>query len=222
MNQTISKNLNLYEVRKLSPNAIEITGTGKSKAWQTANTIADFSYPWNTETPPLTIFKALWDGEHLYFNFNVEDSNIIINKSAVDQNAQVMESDRVELFFKSDKELINPYYCLEMDSNARVLSSKSRYYRVHQYSFIWPGENSIIVKSSLTNNGYIVEGSISIDALKSLNLLHDNSINTGIYRANFIQNKKELEPKWISWVMPKSIKPDFHIPSSFGIFKLIE
>lgn len=218
----LTTNSKLYEVKKVSVNDVETNGLGKSGAWQTANPLVDFSYPWDDIKPPLTTFKAVWDKEHLFFNFTVEDECIITNFSETDQNSQIIESDRVELFFKSDEKLIKPYYCLEMDSAARILSSKSHFYRQHEYSYKWPGSNSIVVKSSLTNNGYIVEGAISIEALKSLNLLHNNMIKTGIYRGNFIRIGDKFKPKWISWIKPKSEKPDFHIPSSFGLFKLVE
>lgn len=222
MDLVIPTNIKLYEVKKVALNDIEISGLGKSNAWQMANPLTDFSYPWNDGTPPLTTFKALWDAKHLFFNFTVEDECIITNNSEADQNSQIIESDRVELFFKSDEKLIQPYYCLEMDSASRILSSKTRYYRQHEYSFKWPGDNPVFVKTSLTNNGYIVEGAIKIEALKSLNLLNSNILQTGIYRGNFIKVGSKFEPRWISWINPNSEKPDFHFPSSFGLMKLVE
>ena len=73
-------------------------------------------------------------------------------------------------------------------------------------------------------NGYLVEGSIPLKTLGSLNLIQpgeDKRILTGLFRGEFSHGAGDtIEQRWISWVTPKSEKPDFHIPSAFGHFEI--
>ena len=49
----------------------------------------------------------------------------------------------------------------------------------------------------------------------------DNILKAGLYRGEYVTLPNgKIDTKWISWVMPDSEEPDFHIPSSFGILKL--
>jgi len=60
-------------------------------------------------------------------------------------------------------------------------------------------------------------------SLKALNLIQDNSIETGVFRAKFSKDEKQnYQPTWISWVNPNTPEPNFHIASSFGKFILMK
>ena len=62
------------------------------------------------------------------------------------------------------------------------------------------------VKSSLNKNNFIVEIEISIQSLKNLNLLKNDIIETGIYRAQYNQQKDDtFKPTWITWIKTKTI-----------------
>ena len=90
------------------------------------------------------------------------------------------------------------------------------------FDWNWP-QNNIEVKSSINDDSFTVEGSISISSLKMLNLIKDNKIETGIFRAKYNETEKSIfEPVWISWVDPDTEEPNFHIASSFGILNLME
>lgn len=221
MKTTLPNTSTVYNVKKIVQNGIKISGKGESTVWQLANPLSNLSYKWNDGTPPKTVFKALWSDTHFYFLFVVDDGEIITDQTGVDENSKVGLSDRVELFFKNDADLKKPYYCLEMDSDARILTFRSRFYRKYDYEWKWPGTDPLTVKSSLTDTGYIVEGSISMEALKTLQLINNDIIEAGIFRAEYIKTKNGPEPKWISWIPPQSTAPDFHIPSAFGALKLL-
>jgi hypothetical protein len=145
------------------------------------------------------------------------DDTVHINKTD-NSISSIDVSDRVELFFRSNAEL-NPYYCLEIDPTPRVMDFKAHNYRDFDFNWNWPKED-LIVKSSFNANGFCVEGKISISSLNKLNLLNDNKIETGIYRAKYQKIKENYVPTWITWVNPKTETPDFHVSSSFGILKL--
>lgn len=90
------------------------------------------------------------------------------------------------------------------------------------FDWYWP-KNHIIVKSSINANSFKVEGSISIASLNNFNLIKNNKIEVGVFRAKY--KKKEnsyFEPIWITWANPNTETPNFHIASSFGNFVLQE
>ena len=125
-------------------------------------------------------------------------------------------SDRVEIFFRQDN-LLSPYYCLEMDPIGRVFDYEARYHRKFNVAWNWP-ENELLVKADQTHDGYTIEGRISKQSLRQLGLLNSEKLEVGLFRGECINlNAETPEIKWISWVKPDSMTPDFHIPSAFGV-----
>ncbi|THU37089.1 endoxylanase [Niastella caeni] len=207
-----------YFVKRVPGNKMKITGKGDSPDWNKANQLTDFSFPWEVEKAPVTSFAALWDGDWLYCLYQVKDDSVItlVNKN---DKLEVGACDRVEIFMTPDSTM-TPYYCLEMDATGRVLDYRASYYRKMDYSWKWPNEQ-LIIKTSAIKDGYIVEVAISIQSLKELGLLRNNRILAGLFRAernNLREGKAGL--RWISWLKPNSAKPDFHIPSAFGVLVL--
>jgi Carbohydrate family 9 binding domain-like len=207
-----------YLVKRTPAGSINITGKGSNNAWARANVLTHFIYPWESTIAPATSFSALWDGKWLYLLYTVKDDsiNIYINNNT---KRETGASDRVEIFFKTDDKM-SPYYCLEMDASGRVLDYTAAYYRQMHYEWQWP-KDQLMVKTSRTKDGYILQAAISILSLHELGLLKDNRLQAGLFRAECtgIQNGK-ANLKWISWIDPKSAEPDFHIPAAFGILKL--
>ncbi|WP_166925829.1 sugar-binding protein [Flavobacterium poyangense] len=188
--------------------------------WEKANCLTDFCSPWNTDSFSKIEFRALWDFDYLYFNFKVFDGNIYIDQKD-DSIDSIGNSDRVELFFRKN-EAMSPYYCLEMDTTARVMDFEA--YPNHNFDFEWSWpKNELKLKASKESTFFILQGKISISSLKALDLIHNNIIETGVYRAKFSQNNDaQYEPTWITWVNPGTETPNFHIASSFGRFVLME
>lgn len=216
MNQEIKK----YTVNLIPKKQLMLSGKGDHFLWKKAMKLTDFCSPWNNEKPSKIIFKALWDYDKLFFNFTVFDSKIHIEKQD-DSFYSINNSDRVELFFRRDISL-NPYYCLEMDTDARLMDFIAYPNKNLDFSWCWPKED-IEVKSSVKKDSFTVEGSITIQSLKDFNLIKENKIETGIFRAKYSQNiSGSLEPTWITWVNPNTETPNFHIASSFGILILKE
>ncbi len=180
--------------------------------WTGAEALSSFVYPWDAETVPTTIFRSLHDKRHFYFRFDVIDCDIVVERGTADKMA-VLNSDRVEIFFRSNEKM-QPYYGLEMDPLGRVLDYKAEFYRKFDYKWRWKG---ITVRSAFTLNGYRVWGCITLNSLRSLNLISDNRLQAGLFRGKCISHTPaEVSFKWISWIRPHSEQPDFHIPSAFG------
>jgi hypothetical protein len=207
-----------YSVKRIPGNTLQITGKGDNKAWEKANVLTDFSFPWEAAQVPATSFSALWDGDWLYCLWKVVDDSIVtpvIKNNKIDAGA----SDRVEIFMTRDATL-SPYYCLEMDAAGRTLDYRASFYRKMDYSWSWPA-NQFFIKTATTNNGYIVETAISISSLNELGLLQNNRLMAGLFRAERKTAQGGMAAfHWISWVKPPAAQPDFHIASAFGTLVL--
>ena len=216
----MEQELYTYEVNLIAKNQLNISGKGDDKLWDNALILDDFTSPWNTDKESKITFKALWDREKLFFNFTVFDTEIHIEKKD-DSVESIGNSDRVELFFRPDDSL-NPYYCLEIDTCSRIMDFIAYPNSNFDFNWDWP-QNNLKVKSSINTDCFIVEGSISIKSLKRFNLIKNNTIETGVFRAKYKKTQnKTFEPTWITWVNPNTETPNFHLASSFGRFILQE
>lgn len=180
-------------------------------------------FPWEKKTAPSTVFKAFHDEKNMYFSFLVKDADVVAeadwkNESTVDNE------DRVELFFAPgpiDKKMGNSvpvYYAVEVDPMGRTHDYSMTFYRKNMKSgWDMPG---LKTAAKIVKGGYSVEASIPLESLKKLKLIKGGAMQTGVYRAEFSKPKKGgLVMQWISWVDPKTPEPDFHVNSSFGVFK---
>lgn len=81
----------------------------------------------------------------------------------------------------------------------------------------------LTVKASIDEMGYWVEGAISLKSLRYLGMYkNDGILKAGLYRGEYSTDADgSTKPRWLSWINPRSERPDFHIPSSFGILKLM-
>jgi len=213
---TTTNNMKEYTVKNIESSPIE-----NQKLWNEAISTNDFSFPWENVEAPETVFKALYDDKNFYFRFEVEDNNVLSDFSRGNKR-DVVDSDRVEIFLRSDDKLM-PYYCLEMDAEGRVLDYKAKHYRDFDFEWSWPVREDLNVSATKNPSGYIVQGAISIKSLKALGLFKNNQLEAGLYRGYCMALPKEkgleADLRWISWIEPKAETPDFHIPSSFGILK---
>ncbi|QTD36922.1 endoxylanase [Polaribacter batillariae] len=207
-----------YKVNLVQDKEIILSGKGNHLIWKKANSLTDFSSPWDDKPIKKIEFKAVYNSEKIFFQFKVDDNQVHIHPSK-EKNDSINNSDRVELFFRSDASL-EPYYCLEIDPLARIMDFKAKPNRKFDFNWNWPSQD-IEVKSTIEPNYFIVEIAITLKSLKELNLLKNGQIETGIYRAKYnLQENNLFEPTWIPWVNPQTKEPNFHIDSSFGLLEL--
>jgi len=190
----------------------------KSDIWKEAVVLSDFNYPWEVDLAPPMTFQAYHDGEWLHCLYHVTDKDVRVYVNQNDK-AEVIHGDRVEIFFRQDEKL-NPYYCLEIDPLARVYDYCASYHRKFDATWSWPSGH-LKVQAEQTEIGYSVYCMISLNSLKQLGLLKDSQLQVGVFRGKCVEvNLVNDNMKWISWVKPDSVSPDFHISSAFGVFKL--
>jgi hypothetical protein len=206
-----------YRVKRIM-NDFPIDGMGSYSGWEDAEVLTDFSFPWENEVAPPLCFKGLHTKNWLYGLFTVTDTNITVFEDKGDKR-EVMKSDRVELFMRRNEQL-TPYYCLELDPLGRILDYKAEYYRRFDMNWSWPA-HQLKVKANQSEGSYSVEVAISKKSLMELGLLNNQQIEVGLFRGKCLEIKGgEANLKWISWMTPDSKTPDFHIPTSFGVFVL--
>lgn len=187
--------------------------------WSEAELLNDFSFPWQQRTAPLTEFRALWDDEHFHFHFHCVDDDLILLDGA-DAKERVIASDRVEIFFASDLAL-KPYYCLEMSPRGDVLDYKATHYR--QMDWDWRCEG-LVIDAKIAGTRYEVSGRLPLETLRTVGVLKPGSreMLAGIYRAEFYHNADgTIHHGWMPWVNPQTVKPDFHVPESFGVLEMV-
>ena len=207
-----------YRVKKIIKAKGEKEVDLRFMPWESADTIADFSYPWESGAAAPLDFFAMHDESRLLCAFRVTDDDIKVYRSK-DAKKEVVYGDRVEIFFAKDPSL-REYYCLEIDPYARVYDYRASYYRKFDDTFSWPAGN-ISVTSQRTEKGYDVYLALSISSLTDLGLIDRGKMRVGIFRGKCTAIDLENERmRWISWITPDSVQPDFHIPSSFGEFRM--
>jgi hypothetical protein len=85
-----------YTVKTINGNPLE-------SEWASAGKIG-FTNPWNRKVCPATSLSLLKDDQNLYFFFEVEDDELVLNP-AHSQERDNESEDRVEMFFSKDKEM---------------------------------------------------------------------------------------------------------------------
>lgn len=187
-------------------------------SWNDVVKLSDFSYHWQKEEAPATTFSSYYNQSFIHFRFVAWGSKPLV--FVEDNNKmEVVYSERVEIFFRSDEKM-QPYYCLEIDPYGRVLDYKGNLYRNFDFNWQWP--ESLLIQTKIDHKSYTVQVRISLSVLEQLDLLIKNQIQIGLFRGHCTslkENKASL--KWISWVDSKTQEPDFHVPSSFGLLKLL-
>lgn len=210
--------MKIYNVNHIENNKLIISGKGEHPLWGKAEILTDFVSPWDECEVKKIVFKSLWDDENLFFSFTVHDNEIYIHNDE-DEITSINNSDRVELFFRSNKEL-DPYYCLEIDPSPRVMDFKAHPNKNFDFNWNWP-KNDIMVMSNITENYFSIEGALSVKTLKKLGLIKSGKLEVGVFRAKYIKKENlKHNPTWISWVDPYTEEPNFHIHSSFGFLNL--
>ena len=187
--------------------------------WSVAESLTDFTFPWEKRTAPHTEFRALWDETHLHFRFDCTDDDLVLPDGPTAKD-RVLGSDRVEIFLAPDLTL-KPYYCLELSPRGDVLAYEANFYR--EMNWDWQCEGLELI-AHIEGNHYSVTSSLPLDTLRTLKVLKPGSSEclAGVYRAEFHHRLDgTIHSGWMPWVNPQTERPDFHVPASFGMLSLV-
>ena len=184
-----------------------------------AESLTDFTFPWEKRTAPHTEFRALWDETHLHFRFDCTDDDLVLPDGPTAKD-RVLGSDRVEIFLAPDLTL-KPYYCLELSPRGDVIAYEANFYR--EMNWDWQCEG-LELTAHVEGNHYSVTCSLPLDTLRTLKVLKPGSSEclAGLYRAEFHhQLDGTIHSGWMPWMNPQTERPDFHVPASFGMLSLV-
>ena len=208
----------VYFVNRLANNSEIIKEKNIAIKWRKAEVLSDFCSPWDDKPFEKIEFRSLYDKNNIYIHFKIKDSQVYIDTTN-NQKSSINNSDRVELFFKSNNTL-DPYYCLEIDPSSRLMDFKARPNKQFDFNWNWP-KKDIKIKSCIASSYFTVELQISIASLNKFGLIQNDEIQTGIFSVKYKQKvNNNYEPTWCSWVNPNTKTPNFHTITSFGVLKL--
>lgn len=207
-----------YCLEYIEAAAVEIDGIASEDVWKSAARESGFSFPWKQAPAPSTIFRGFYTGEYIFFFFDVSDPDLVVSPGLTEH--AVAEGDRVELFFSAGLDM-GEYFCLEIDSSGRVLDYRASFYR--KFDNGWDLEG-LRAAGRVAPGGYAVEAAVPTAWFRDAgisSLGQYSVINAGIYRGEFSHTATDdISESWISWQDPGTEDPDFHIPSSLGLFTL--
>lgn len=230
----------IYRARFLPKAMIQIDGRLDEPNWARTDALTSMRFPWKSDPPPRTEFRALCDEQNLYFSFDIDDADIVALENFSEEADAVLE-DRAEIYFSLDDRMAR-YFCAEIDSRGRALDYSATHYR--QFDRKW-NLDGLSAAGRLRPGGYAVEGLMphkSLEALGFPRLKPGTKIRWGIFRAEFSHDRSGKSApaapsihnlgrtgqgpppieNWISWVDPGTTEPDFHVPSSLGWLEVVE
>jgi len=189
----------------------------KFEQWKNISTFKNFVSPWNDKPFGETTFQYQNDATWFYFLFKVMDKDIQLCDTSLNEAQNVLQSDRVELFFAKDS-LMQPYYTFEVDAANRLFDARcfiipENKMQPKQINANWQiDKNDLHFTAIQTKKGYQVEGRIAMSFLQNEQLINNNQIWCGMQRANFSATNST---QWICAKDPKTNTPDFHC---WGVF----
>jgi len=208
------RKLPVYEVKYFNEKDIILDGIPGDDVWEKSIALKDFIFPWDEKTPPLTLFRALYDSNNLYIFYKAEDQNLVI-KDSLNIEQDIEFEDRVEVYFAKDNTM-KEYFCLEIDPSGRLLDYKAAYYR--KFDNQW-NVKGIRITSRIDSGSYQMEVAIPLTSIAEMGIDISKDFYAGLYRAEFENSASGIKENWLSWIDPKISKPDFHIPETLGIFR---
>ena len=161
-----------------------------------------------------TVFTCGIRDGRFHFRFEVVDADVCV-ATTVKHPLDLANGDRVEVYFVPDAKMEKGYRCAEIDASGRVLS----YAVDEKKKFDWFWKFSTLEsEAKRTSDGYTVEGSVSIDELKSFGV-DPASFYLGVFRAEMSAPGKTA--KWCS-AAPLVLPAHFHQPAMLFPFRASE
>ena len=208
----------VYNLEYIKDAAVDIDGIDSEAPWKRVQKESGLSFPWKHSPAPATSFRAFYSDEYVFFFFEAVDADLVITSGPGEQSVE--QGDRVELFFSAGSNM-DRYFCLEIDPAGKVLDYKASFYRKFDPAWDLGG---LITAARLVPGGYEVEAAVPARWFRDSGISSmekGSSFSIGIYRAEFSHSASGAPTEeWISWKNPGTVEPDFHVPSSLGIFIL--
>jgi len=198
---------------------IAVDGFLREAAWDRAQRIDNFSYPWFKEGfPEQTVARLLWDDERLYISFVAHDTHISAHYQQRDE--PVSRDDCVEVFIAPEERQLHNYFNFEFNALGTILDRSPHSNR----SSAWNAKNikvAIRIDGTLNDHSdideqWITELSIPFTVFSgfasSLPPVAGDSWRLNLYRTG-----GEINLQYATWSDTHRPKPQFHAPDRFGV-----
>ncbi|NER95867.1 MAG: hypothetical protein F6J86_18835 [Symploca sp. SIO1B1] len=206
---------------------IVIDGKLDEPAWIAAPDVGNFEFPWwESGTQEQTVSKMLWDDEHLYVFFLVEDAHIWAEQTQRD--SAVFKDDCVEVFFAPNPDKPLSYFNIEMNVRGAFLD-QFHPQGPQSSTSEWNGQGIQIATSivgtlnddSDTDKYWILEAAIPFSNFTNI------AKNTPpkpreIWHLNLNRLGGKTNRQYSQWSPSQTPKPQFHAPQDFGRVTFVE
>ena len=193
----------LAEYGKVQPKPFKIFT--RKPAWKSIKPITGFHAPWD-DLDDKTEFRCAASRDSLFFRFDVKEETPTCEKGYKDE-MDVVNEDRVEVFFSPAEGMKETYYGAEVDFLGRILDYSCNFCRNFDYKWDFS-----TMKTSHENydGGYSVTISVSRKELEDLGIRLRDGFFMGAFRADYRPDKSV---NWYSMKLTRDKAADFHKPN---------
>ncbi len=220
-----------YRVQKVNE-PLEINADWDKPVWQGVKPITPQLYMGeNPEHNPKTQAKVVWDDEHIYVIFRVEDR--YVRAVAKEYFELVCRDSCVEFFLTPQEDSAKGYFNLETNCIGTILMYHQLSRGVNNRPLDVKDLNTIRMATSFPK-GKPIDPEIAEPVVWTLeyalpwkmlrNYAEVAAPAPGVkWRANFYKcGDNTSHPHWLTWSKIPLEKPDFHQPKYFGTLELVK
>lgn len=222
MGQQSSKE-NVYRVKPIS-GAITIDANWDKEVWANVEAVELINYMGQKpEFSPVTHAKLLYDQDHIYGIFRVQDRFVL--SKVMNVNGHVSGDSCVEFFFSPDENSPLKYFNLEINAGGTPLlhyvTEPRKTYQAIDAEHIQKIDIAHSMPREITTE--IPEDTVwTIEFKVPLSMLTNfGTVTTpapGVkWKANFYKTaSRTSNPHYFTWNVVENPRPDFHLPQYFG------
>ena len=215
-----------YDIRRTS-SPIQIDGKLDEAAWQDAESVGDFDFPWfQSGTKEQTVAKLLWDDRNLYVSWQATDSHI--SASITERHGPVSKDDCVEIFISPNPQKVRNYYTFEINAIGTMLNRARTDWWTGPPTWEPEGVSYRASFDGLTkkeespqDSEWIVEAAIPLKNFVR-DAAHTPPENGDIWRLNLQRLGGITNAQASTWApLPAGVK-SFHTPEAFGTVRFVK
>ena len=220
-----------YHVRKVDK-PITVNADWDKPVWQGIDSLSvALAMGQTPQHRPITQAKLVWDDDHIYAIFRVEDR--YVRAVALEHQGKVCRDSCVEFFFTPKAEPAGGYFNIETNCIGTMLMCHQRARQVERCPVDLESMHSITLKTSFTA-GRALEPELSEPVVWTLEwalpwrLLeyYTQVCPPGrgvVWRGNFYKCADGTShPHWLTWSEIPLDTPDFHQPEYFGFLQFTD
>ncbi|MEO6576237.1 MAG: sugar-binding protein, partial [Polyangiaceae bacterium] len=193
------------------PGDAVIDGNGNDPAWAKAQPVSwDTDYAGNS-TGIVTRVRAIWSKAGLTMLFELEsaDLNVDTSRPIAVERSKLYDEDCVELFLTPDPRVASHYYEIELGPLGHFFDIDVDR-KAKREDTEWSAGLQIATTHDAAKRTATIEARITApDVLRAL--APGRELPLGLFRMDGKSTRR-----YLAWSPPRTLKPNFHVPESFG------